>query len=594
MRDSENEYLVHTYRAEYAKGHAKCKTCYEEIAIGDLRLAKMTKSFRFDGKEYEWHHPNCFFIPNRHLDVPTVPGEVGLVENIDCLRWEDQEKISKRIAEGTERTLLDEFKTEYYKVTYDVDREAKCSCDEGIKQGEIIIWKKEPKVPGMRQSWIRGKDDGTEIVSWPIHGRARGYHLTCFAKNREKLGFLCNGANLPGLLSLSKDDQEKIVSLLPDVEEKVGDDGSDEPDPKRAKFEAEDPVEEALKERRKEQNKEMFYYRDLLGEHCKRKDLYFMMEHNNQEVPSPRGKEEALDRLCDMMTFGALAPCQECHGGPLVYQSGAGYRCHGEIHVKTTRKEEDPRLPMSEFPLWYPPVKLTKKCQVLLVNPRRVKFMVPEKFKKQFDFLKVYKSKIRTRLIPIIPGLPEIQASGVAFESSVVPLQGFDFPKSSKTHFFPIGRESVTKETKAASLVVDGEDIGSADSEGNAKRNEVNECEVIKHADENSSDDNNNDGEKAEEGSSHKFWYKKDARGFRKNAKQYTEEEDLNILKYIEENQMFENVKGRKVWQEIEEKNILEGRTWQSMKERFRKVMMTRIKSYGLIEETVQKFKGLY
>ena len=29
-----------------------------------------------------------------------------------------------------------------------------------------------------------------------------------------------------------------------------------------------------------------------------------------------------LDRLCDILTFGALEPCAECNGGQLVYQSG--------------------------------------------------------------------------------------------------------------------------------------------------------------------------------------------------------------------------------------------------------------------------------
>ena len=80
--------------------------------------------------------------------------------------------------------------------------------------------------------------------------------------------------------------QDKIATHLPNVEEKVGEEESDEPDSKRPKLEFEDdPAEEAEKEKRKQQNKEMFYYRDLLGEHCKMKDLYFMLKHNNQDVP---------------------------------------------------------------------------------------------------------------------------------------------------------------------------------------------------------------------------------------------------------------------------------------------------------------------
>ena len=33
-------------------------------------------------------------------------------------------------------------------------------------------------------------------------------------------------------------------------------------------------------------------------------------------------QDRMLDRLCDILTFGALEPCAECNGGQLVYQSG--------------------------------------------------------------------------------------------------------------------------------------------------------------------------------------------------------------------------------------------------------------------------------
>ena len=73
----------------------------------------------------------------------------------------------------------------------------------------------------------------------------------------------------------------------------------------------------------------MFYYRDLLSKNLKKQELYSLLEHNKQEVPT--GEDRALDRLSDIMTFGALEPCQECGGGQLVYQSGVGYRCQGDI-----------------------------------------------------------------------------------------------------------------------------------------------------------------------------------------------------------------------------------------------------------------------
>ena len=80
--------------------------------------------------------------------------------------------------------------------------------------------------------------------------------------------------------------QDKIVTQLPN-EKVYEEDDPDEPNNKRPRLEVEnDPAEEAEKDRRKQQNQEMFYYRDLLGEHCKKKHLYFMLKHNNQGVNS--------------------------------------------------------------------------------------------------------------------------------------------------------------------------------------------------------------------------------------------------------------------------------------------------------------------
>ena len=35
----------------------------------------------------------------------------------------------------------------------------------------------------------------------------------------------------------------------------------------------------------KKQNKKMFYYRDLLQKHLKKKELENLLEYNNQEIP---------------------------------------------------------------------------------------------------------------------------------------------------------------------------------------------------------------------------------------------------------------------------------------------------------------------
>ena len=60
----------------------------------------------------------------------------------------------------------------------------------------------------------------------------------------------------------------------------------------------------------------------------------------------------------------------------------------------------------------------------------------------------MYKSKLGTRIIPNIPGLPEIPLSGFLLEAAVVPLQGLNLPKSSKSCFVPLSVETVRQETK--------------------------------------------------------------------------------------------------------------------------------------------------
>jgi len=43
-----------------------------------------------DGKDPHWHHFECFFEKHQ-------PASVGLIENMDNLTWEDQERIRSKI-----------------------------------------------------------------------------------------------------------------------------------------------------------------------------------------------------------------------------------------------------------------------------------------------------------------------------------------------------------------------------------------------------------------------------------------------------------------------------------------------------------------
>ena len=79
------------FKAEYAKsGRAGCKQCHGAISKDSLRLAKMVQSPFFDGKQPNWYHFGCFF-KNATLKA------VNEISGFSSLRWDDQEKIKKKI-----------------------------------------------------------------------------------------------------------------------------------------------------------------------------------------------------------------------------------------------------------------------------------------------------------------------------------------------------------------------------------------------------------------------------------------------------------------------------------------------------------------
>lgn len=80
-----------------------------------------------------------------------------------------------------------------------------------------------------------------------------------------------------------------------------------------------------------------------------------------------------LDRLSDIMTFGALNQCEQCEGGQYVFNK-AGYVCTGNL---------------SEW----------SKCNNITKTPTRRPFKVPKDLAEEYSFLKKYKYVPRTRTI---------------------------------------------------------------------------------------------------------------------------------------------------------------------------------------------------
>ncbi|CAJ1901832.1 unnamed protein product [Sphenostylis stenocarpa] len=84
------------WKAEYAKsGRSSCRTCKSPIASETLRLGKMVQSSKFDGFMPMWNHAACILKKANQIKL------VEDVENLESLRWEDQQNIRKYIESGS-------------------------------------------------------------------------------------------------------------------------------------------------------------------------------------------------------------------------------------------------------------------------------------------------------------------------------------------------------------------------------------------------------------------------------------------------------------------------------------------------------------
>ncbi|KAK7576565.1 hypothetical protein V9T40_012851 [Parthenolecanium corni] len=342
------------YRAEYAKSaRSACKTCREKIGKEELRLAVMVQSAMFDGKMPCWHHFSCFFNKQR-------PKTVGDISHFESLRWEDQEKIRKKvesIAGGSSATPSESSKKSTkrkkggenlsdFSIQNATSSRATCrGCETLIIKTDIRASKKD-----------YDSDEGRRF-----NGIDRWYHLECFAKCRAELEFWAVGSKLPGYSSLSKEDKAKVVAALPEMKPVKKEENGEE-EVKKPKLDG--------REVYKKQNQLLYKYRDTLKP-LNRNEYALIFEYNGQKVPV--GDEVMLDRLADGMTFGALKPCKVCKKGQLVFRSGVGYFCLGN-------KDE-----------W-------TRCEAVIDDPERKKFLIPNELKKKYEFLNEYKCKVQKRV----------------------------------------------------------------------------------------------------------------------------------------------------------------------------------------------------
>lgn len=404
MEDDQSDELP--FRAEYAKSNrSTCKACKTQIIKDSLRLAVLVQSPVFDGKVPNWYHFECFFGKQR-------PKTVGDIAHFDSLRWEDQEKIKGKIGENPEtvlkaiksgdkkatkraidkavKSLLKDFVVEYAKSSRAMCR----GCEVKISKGEIRISKKDYESEGARM----------------YGGQDRWHHVECFTKLRDELAFYESGENIPGFDLLKSEDKEIVKKALPKVEGK-----KDEVDgvSSEKKIKKEEKEENKIDDKElKKQNDMMFKYRDSLTQ-LTRTQLTELFKFNDQEDPA--GVDRKLDRLADVMTFGALQPCTQCKTGQFVYRTGIGYQCTGDLTEWT-------------------------KCPNVEKEPKRTKFKIPETLAEEFPFLDKYKCKIGTRLIPAVKSSASQNSDGASTSAKVerfAPFRGMSF--------FIIGKTSQKK-----------------------------------------------------------------------------------------------------------------------------------------------------
>ena len=71
----------------------------------------------------------------------------------------------------------------------------------------------------------------------------------------------------------------------------------------------------------------------------------------------------------------------------------------------------------------------------------------------------------------------------------------------------------------------------------------------------------------------------------------YCKNEQQEILDWIVENEAFKGLKGNEIWKKMEEENVGRGRSWQSLKEHFRKTLIGQLHTFQLSDEIQSNFK---
>ncbi|XP_020212076.1 poly [ADP-ribose] polymerase 1 [Cajanus cajan] len=386
------------WKAEYAKsGRSSCRTCKSPIASETLRLGKMVQSSKFDGLMPMWNHAACILKKANQIKL------VEDVENIESLRWDDQQKIRKYIESGTGTG------------TGTGSGSASKSNSKAVKDTECGIEVSQTSRATCRdcgQKIIKGE---VRISTKPDGQGARGlawHHAKCLVELSPSIQV----DKLSGWNSLSSSDQSTVSDLAKKghsltkgggsginikTEEgkestqhtskggiKRGKDADGERKSKVAKAKGDvsasstasvknEPGEARdLENRLEAQSKELWALKDDIKEHVTTAELRIMLDANGQD--STGSELDLRDRCADGMMFGGLGLCPICSG--FLRYSGGMYRCNGYI---------------SEW----------SRCSYSTCEPKRNegKWKIPEETNNQYlkKWFKSQKGKKPVRILPL-------------------------------------------------------------------------------------------------------------------------------------------------------------------------------------------------
>ncbi|XP_027350107.1 poly [ADP-ribose] polymerase 1 isoform X2 [Abrus precatorius] len=378
------------WKVEYAKsGRSSCRTCKSTIASETLRLGKMVQSTKFDGLMPMWNHVDCILKKANQIKA------IDDVENIDSLRWEDQQKIRKYIESGggsATKSNSNTIKDAECVIEVSQTSRATCrDCGKKIIKGEVRISTKPDGQGAKGLAWHHAKClmelspsiQVDKLSGWNSLSSSDQSAVSDLAKKDHPMSG--SGTNIKAEKGKESTQQNTFKGGI-----KRGKDAEGVQKSKVAKAKGDvfagkaasvnndnDPGEACdLENRLEAQNKEFWAVKDDLKKHVTTSELREMLEANGQD--STGSELDLRDRCADGMMFGGLGHCPICSG--FVRYSGGMYRCNGYI---------------SEW----------GKCSYTTREPKRIegKWKIPEETKNQYlkKWFKSQKGKKPIRILPL-------------------------------------------------------------------------------------------------------------------------------------------------------------------------------------------------